>query len=470
MAYLMVPFGALLALAGVGAIALFEWAHLRAGAETRLLRAALALTLLAIPLGRAALLAPSVSLRNYREAEEWVEEVYDTFEGKGEGAILLNHWEHLTPLWYKEWVEGRPLDAADVQLVFVATTSARPWVDNVWANIDDGPVYVSGYQRELIDEGFRLRPVGLHMYRVLPPPAVEVAEMAIPLDAEAGPLMVVGVDLPLRDVLPGEAIPLSVALSAPETPADIIFPYTTLTSPNPDEPPITFQYTTDSHWLTPYWEPGEVIVERYDLRAPLLIEPGEYDLRLGLRDLSTGEELTFADGETTLDLGTITIGRSPIELPDLAELMADIGHQAGLEGAVAMARGQRRAAVWQEPLSVEPGDTIRVRLTWTALSHPDTNYKVFVHLIDGANRVIAQQDAPPLGGAFPTFLWFPKWAPGQTVADPYRLTVPEGTPPGEYWIEVGMYGFTTFQRAPFFDLAGNLTGDRFILGAVWVGE
>jgi hypothetical protein len=169
-------------------------------------------------------------------------------------------------------------------------------------------------------------------------------------------------------------------------------------------------------------------------------------------------------------LGTITIGRSPIELPDLEALMADIGHQAGLESAVAVANGQRRVAVWQEPLAVEAGDTIRVRLTWTALGHPDTNYKVFVHLIDGANQVVAQQDAPPLGGAFPTFLWFPKWVPGQTVVDPYRLTVPEGTPPGEYLIEVGMYGFTTFQRAPFFDPVGNLTGDRFILGAVRVEE
>jgi hypothetical protein len=469
MAYLMVPFGALLALAGVGAIALLEWMRLRTEAETRLVRTTLALTLLAIPLGRAALLAPLVSLRNYREAEEWVAEVYDTFEGKGEGAILLNHWEHLTPLWYEEWVEGRPLDEADVRLVFVATTSARPWVDNVWANIDAGPVYVSGYQRELIDEGFRLRPIGPHLYRVLPPPAVEPAEMAIMLDADAGPLTVVGVDLPVREVLPGEVIPLSVALTAPEPLADIVFPYTTLSSRDSEEqPPITFQYTTDSHWLTPYWEPGEVIVERYDLRAPLRVEPGEYELRLGLRNLSTGEELTFTGGETTLDLGTITIGRSPIVLPDLAELLADIGHTAGLEGAVATANGQRRAAVWQEPLVVETGDTIRVRLAWTALGHPDTNLKVFVHLIDGANRVIAQQDAPPLGGAFPTFLWFPKWVPGQSVVDPYRLTVPEGTPPGDYLIEVGMYGFTTFQRAPFFDPAGNLSGDRFILGVVRV--
>jgi hypothetical protein len=102
------------------------------------------------------------------------------------------------------------------------------------------------------------------------------------------------------------------------------------------------------------------------------------------------------------------------------------------------------------------------------LAPPDDNWKVFVHLIDAANQPIAQQDNPPLGGAFPTYLWFPKWVAGQQVVDPYRLVVPPGTPPGEYALEVGLYSFTGLQRVPFFDAEGNLSGDRFILGPVRV--
>jgi hypothetical protein len=59
-------------------------------------------------------------------------------------------------------------------------------------------------------------------------------------------------------------------------------------------------------------------------------------------------------------------------------------------------------------------------------------------------------------------------AAGQSVVDPYRLEVPIGTPPGDYHIEIGMYGFTTFQRAAFYDAEGNLSGDFFILGPVRV--
>jgi hypothetical protein len=274
---------------------------------------------------------------------------------------------------------------------------------------------------------------------------------------------VVGIDLPQTTVAPGEKIPLVIALSADAPPADIIFPYVTLAD-------VTYQFTTDSHWLTPYWEPGETIVERYDFRAPFTLDAGEYPLKLGLRNLSQGgDNVPFADGSTTLDLGMITIAADfAAEPATQEELLADIDHTAGLVQAAANANGQWRGAVWNEPLVVHAGDDVHVRLTWNVLSHPDDNLKVFVHLTDAANHVIAQQDGPPLGGSFPTYLWFSKWVPGQTVIDPYRLHIPADAPPGEYRIEVGMYGFMTFQRAPFYDPEGNLSGDFFLLGSVRV--
>jgi hypothetical protein len=73
-----------------------------------------------------------------------------------------------------------------------------------------------------------------------------------------------------------------------------------------------------------------------------------------------------------------------------------------------------------------------------------------------------------MGGAFPTFLWIPRWIEGQTVADPYQLTLPPEVPPGDYWIEVGMYHMTSLRRVQHFDPAGNLAGDRYIMGPVRV--
>ena len=81
---------------------------------------------------------------------------------------------------------------------------------------------------------------------------------------------------------------------------------------------------------------------------------------------------------------------------------------------------------------------------------------------------MAGHDYTPLGGAAPTYLWFPKWLPGQTFTDPYRLPLPSDLPPGDYWLEVGMYGMTSLRRLPVVDLGGNLAGDRIILGPVRV--
>src|SRR5574341_906575 len=213
MAYLMVPFAALVALAGLGLIPIFERIRFPRLTDQQIVHALLGLIAVGLPLLRIADLADVISLRHYTEAEDWIGEVYATFEGQGEGAILLAHWEHLTPLWYEAWVEDRPLDRDDLRLVFVAANSATPWVDNVWANIDRGLVYVSGYQRELIEAGFRLRPVGRRLYRVLPAPATDMPDMQMMLNAQAGLLTVVGVDLPQTTALPGQVVPLSIALA-----------------------------------------------------------------------------------------------------------------------------------------------------------------------------------------------------------------------------------------------------------------
>ena len=86
-------------------------------------------------------------------------------------------------------------------------------------------------------------------------------------------------------------------------------------------------------------------------------------------------------------------------------------------------------------ITVKPGETIGVRLNWLAQQQVDESYTIFVHLIDGSNRLIAQRDYTPMGGAFPTQLWIPKWIAGQSVNDPYQIKVPDDLPPGEYFIE-----------------------------------
>ena len=96
------------------------------------------------------------------------------------------------------------------------------------------------------------------------------------------------------------------------------------------------------------------------------------------------------------------------------------------------------------------------------------SYTVFIHLIDANGIPHFGHDYTPLGGAFPTYLWFPKWLPGQRVNDPYKLNIPSEVSPGMYWLEVGMYEMGSVRRIPLLDKTGSMTGDRLILGPVLI--
>lgn len=146
--------------------------------------------------------------------------------------------------------------------------------------------------------------------------------------------------------------------------------------------------------------------------------------------------------------------------------LADFNGQIALLSATA--NGTRTGASELATITVKPGGSIGVWLNWQAQQQVAESYTVFVHLIDGNNQLIAQEDYTPMGGAFPTQLWIPRWIAGQSVNDPYQLKVPDTLPPGEYFIEAGLYGMTSTRRVPLLDRGGGLAGDRAILFRVRV--
>jgi len=478
MAYLLIPFAALTVAAGAGALPLAEflaratrqWCLTlarRRNAAGRFLsfvicHLSLVILLLPWPSYQATLnLLRGISLRDFTAAEEYVAAVYDRFAGRGEGAVLLSNWEHLTPLWVHAYTQGEELDEADVERVYVST--ATPWAEAVWAHIEEGPIYLPDYRPPVRDAGFRLVPEG-PFYRVVAPPVTD-AVPTHPLDAWAdGRVHILGYDLPTDTVRAGEPLELILYQSTPEPIEGVWMPYARLG-------PVEARWTTDSRLLTSDWLPGEVVVERYELPVPFTLPPGEYPLRLGYADLSGGRvELGFLSGEKTVELATVTVlpstGAHPAVV--LEQALANLDNRVALIGARSRAGWQTRQAPWDEPLIVQAGQPLHLALTWRALASPRDSYTIFIHLIDGAGRPVMVHDYTPLGGACPTYLWFPKWLPGQILTDPYRLIIPSALPAGDYWLEVGMYGMTSLRRLPVVDLGGNLAGDRVILGPVRV--
>ncbi len=50
---------------------------------------------------------PRVGLGDYTAAQDYVDTVFEHFNGSGEVAVLLNDWEHITPLWYNQYIDKR---------------------------------------------------------------------------------------------------------------------------------------------------------------------------------------------------------------------------------------------------------------------------------------------------------------------------------------------------------------------------
>jgi hypothetical protein len=239
-------------------------------------------------------------------------------------------------------------------------------------------------------------------------------------------------------------------MRASVTPTHILMPYALLGKQE-------YRWTTDSRLLTPEWKPGEVIVERYEIPIAFDAASGHDDLQLGFSDLTTGQEVIPPESLQALKVTEAT--RPHADVPP--DALANFNAQIALLGATA--NGTRTGASELSTITVKPGETIEVWLNWFTQQQVDESYTVFVHLIDGNNQLRAQQDYTPMGGAFPTQLWIPKWIAGQSVNDPYQIKVPDDLPPGDYFIEAGMYGMTSQRRVPIIGHDGSLAGDRAIL-------
>jgi hypothetical protein len=117
------------------------------------------------------------------------------------------------------------------------------------------------------------------------------------------------------------------------------------------------------------------------------------------------------------------------------------------------------------PLDMRPGQAVPLTLEWRGLAPFDRRYTVFAHLIDRDEYLWGQRDSEPAGGARPT----DGWRPDETVLDRIGLPILPGTPPGQYWLDIGMYRPDTGERLPVRGPDGRPIGDRLLVGPLEVG-
>jgi hypothetical protein len=188
---------------------------------------------------------------------------------------------------------------------------------------------------------------------------------------------------------------------------------------------------------TTAWGAGEMVRDTFTLTIPSDAPPGLYHLQVGWYDPVTQRRLPVGEGDT-LRLAVVPVNWVGTGGQSISPLDARFGEAVTLRGYA-----------WQvDPKAVE------VTLRWSVDAPLDRDYAVFVHLVDpeDGDRLLAQGDAPPLGGRWPTSLWLP----GLVLDDLHTISLLADSAssssselPRTYHLLVGLYD--------------PLTGDRLTL-------
>jgi hypothetical protein len=276
-----------------------------------------------------------------------------------------------------------------------------------------------------------------------------------------GKLMLLGYDLPSRRVRAGESMPITV--------------YWQVLSP------ITENYVQSNQLLdeqlarmggldrrplgsnTACWEPGEILVDHYNVPVVADAPDGVYQLLIGLYH-GEAENATYVHlvqaGQPT-EVANVTI--EPIKVGPAphgstiteaspqhsnSSLLGSIIRLLGYDSSVVTATGRGEPA-------------LQLRFYWQSVAQTDVDYSVFVHLLDSQGNIVSQKDhllgryrpantegveSSPAERQYPTSVW----DPGDVIADEIVLPLPAGVAGGsmdkKWSLEVGLYDLVTGQR------------------------
>jgi hypothetical protein len=200
---------------------------------------------------------------------------------------------------------------------------------------------------------------------------------------------------------------------------------------------------------TNQWQEGEVFASYHEIKPRPGTPPGIYQIELSLYEPYQQRSLNPADDQILL-LGPVEIPRRappPVEALDIERRVeANLGGKVQLLG-------------YNIKSGFRPGDGIHLTLFWRASQEMEKDYAVFTHLIDSGGKIWGQKDNPPVDGFYPTS----QWEEGDIVRDQYDLVISPDAPPGEYWIEVGVYLTETGERLEVYGEEGLLPENRILL-------
>ncbi len=290
-------------------------------------------------------------------------------------------------------------------------------------------------------------------------PSASVLPLTERTGARIGPLTLMGVRMDRSSALQGETTTVEAYWRADEKPrAEYLVRVSLVDTGGRVQRERRYALTTPGHG-TLSWQQHEVVRGVYHLDVPKDIAAGLYDLRFALEDVGSGHMLTSQPvdllgwwpgrqaGVARLNIIERTRVRS---IPAIGHpLSANLGDKVSLLGY--------DLASDETPVRLQPGRPITITLYFQAITMMDTSYSVFMHVVDGENRMWGQQDQVPRGGSHPTSVWLP----GEVVSDTLAMTLRPDAPAGTLRVIAGLYDPITSTRIPV--LGGDQPGDSVLL-------
>jgi 4-amino-4-deoxy-L-arabinose transferase-like glycosyltransferase len=242
-----------------------------------------------------------------------------------------------------------------------------------------------------------------------------------------GGMQLLGVDMPAGAALePGKPLPLTLYFT---TGTPIPEDYTLFLHVADAEDRLLYQFDgvpLQGRHPTRQWAPGQVFADTHTIVVDDIGQDELATLSMGfypIADRSTRVEVYDANGQA--------IGDRLV----LAQLRL---HKQGSHPKVG---GNGPAGTWQNGIVLDKaelavdtqGVPTGVTLTWAPTATIQSNYTVFVQVLDADTRILAQVDSQPQGGSYPTSTW----RAGDVITDTLAW---QGDATNWNRIIVGLYG------------------------------
>ncbi len=249
-------------------------------------------------------------------------------------------------------------------------------------------------------------------------------EMQTRLDADLGPVNLLGANLDRTEAAPGDPMLITVfwqAASRQPSAAGGLAVHLALVDETRSEAAAWDLPPVREDWPTTEWQAGDLWRGQHLLRLPGALESGDYTWKLQIVESGNqriGEAVAL--GKLRVNAPERTWEAPPLQIITAAEL----GDRADLLGANVT-----------PSTSLHAPATLTVTLAWQARAEMETSYSVFLHLLRPDGSLLTQSDGEPVSWTRPTT----GWAPGEILLDVRTLDLPADAPPGDYTLVAGLY-------------------------------